>query len=47
LSLYNKQPLTPSQKKDIIMRRETSRCKDPGSGVEGGGVTDSEGEGRK
>jgi hypothetical protein len=33
-------------KKDIIKRRESSRCKCPGSGVEGGGV-DGEGEGRK
>ena len=29
------------------VRRKTSRCKDPGSGVDGGGVPDGEGEGRK
>ena len=34
-------------KKDIIKRRESSRCAASGSGVEGVEVTDDEGEGRK
>jgi hypothetical protein len=31
-------------KRNIIKRREVSRCKCPGSGVQGGGVSDDEGE---
>ena len=34
-------------KRNIIKRRESSRCKSPGSGNEGGGVLEGEGEGIK